>query len=102
MGDPSRGYLLELMLTKLRYATAGIRREDVAAGEGVQIIGMSATMPNTDMVAKWLGAELYQTTFRPVPLAKYIKVRHQVLGITIGWLLFKWRLHQTALISYGC
>ena len=81
MGDPSRGYLLELMLTKLRYATAGISREDAAAGEGVQIIGMSATMPNARMVADWLGAELYQTNFRPVPLAKYIKVRHEVAGI---------------------
>ena len=75
MGDANRGYLLELMLTKLRYATAGIRREDVAAGEGVQIIGMSATMPNARVVADWLGAQLYETTFRPVPLAKCIKVQ---------------------------
>ena len=77
VGDANRGYLLELMLTKLRYATAGIRREDVAAGEGVQIIGMSATMRQACacMVADWLGAQLYETTFRPVPLAKYIKVQ---------------------------
>lgn len=78
VGDANRGYLLELMLTKLRYATAGIRREDVAAGEGVQIIGMSATMPNARVVADWLGARLYETSFRPVPLAKYIKVHYQV------------------------
>lgn len=76
VGDAKRGYLLELMLTKLRYATAGIRAEDVAAGEGVQIVGMSATMPNARVVADWLGARLYETTFRPVPLTKYIKVRH--------------------------
>lgn len=74
VGDASRGYLLELLLTKLRYATAAVKPEDVATGEGVQIIGMSATMPNASAVAGWLGAALYQTDFRPVPLAKYIKV----------------------------
>ena len=36
---------------------------------------MSATMPNARVVADWLGARLYETTFRPVPLAKYIKVQ---------------------------
>lgn len=74
VGDASRGYLLELLLTKLRYATDAVEPEDVAAGEGVQIIGMSATMPNASAVAGWLGAALYTTDFRPVPLAKYIKV----------------------------
>lgn len=34
---------------------------------------MSATMPNVDQVARWLGAELYITTFRPVPLVQYLK-----------------------------
>jgi superfamily II RNA helicase len=42
--------------------------------EGVQVVGMSATMPNVDQVARWLGAELYITTFRPVPLVQYLKV----------------------------
>ncbi|KAK9836945.1 hypothetical protein WJX81_001769 [Elliptochloris bilobata] len=79
VGDTSRGYLLELLLTKLRYATADIAPEDVAAGEGVQIVGMSATMPNARAVADWLGAQLYETTFRPVPLAKYIKVGAQLV-----------------------
>ena len=32
-------------------------------------------MPNVDVVAKWLGAQLYQTTFRPVPLVQRLKVR---------------------------
>jgi DNA polymerase theta len=72
VGDEQRGYLLELLLTKLRYSTAGI---DEVAGEGLQIIGMSATMSNAAAFASWLDAELYETSFRPVPLRKFVKVR---------------------------
>jgi DNA polymerase theta len=42
--------------------------------EGVQVVGMSATMPNVGEVARWLGAKLYITSFRPVTLQQYIKV----------------------------
>ena len=31
-------------------------------------------MPNGADVAKWLDAELYETSFRPVPLTRYLKV----------------------------
>jgi DNA polymerase theta len=37
---------------------------------------MSATMPNVGEVARWLGAKLYVTSFRPVTLQQYIKVSH--------------------------
>ncbi|KAH6757052.1 hypothetical protein C2S51_038889 [Perilla frutescens var. frutescens] len=86
VGDQSRGYLLELMLTKLRYA-AGEGNVESSSGEnsgmssgktdparGLQIIGMSATLPNVSAVAEWLQAALYQTEFRPVPLEEYIKI----------------------------
>lgn len=66
VGDPHRGYLLELMLTKLRYA-AGEGNSGFSSGEssnsssgkadcahGLQIVGMSATMPNVAAVADWL------------------------------------------------
>ncbi len=71
MGDEQRGYLLELLLTKLRYSTAGM---DEVAGEGLQIIGMSATMSNAAAFASWLDAELYETSFRPVQLRRFVKV----------------------------
>ncbi|XP_039165720.1 helicase and polymerase-containing protein TEBICHI [Eucalyptus grandis] len=90
VGDQSRGYLLELMLTKLRYA-AGEGNSDSSSGEssntssgkadparGLQIVGMSATMPNVAAVADWLQAALYQTDFRPVPLEEFIKVRNTI------------------------
>lgn len=66
VGDQHRGYLLELMLTKLRYA-AGEGNGNSSGGEssgssstksdnasGLQIVGMSATMPNVAAVADWL------------------------------------------------
>lgn len=75
VGDEQRGYLLELLLTKLRYST--IVSEETAGATvhaGLQIVGMSATMPNGTAIAQWLGAELYETDFRPVPLRQYLKV----------------------------
>lgn len=59
---------MELLLTKLRYAAHSPDPDKAAdtAHEGLQIIGMSATMPNVDVVAQWLGANLYQTEFRCV------------------------------------
>ncbi|XP_059460849.1 helicase and polymerase-containing protein TEBICHI isoform X2 [Corylus avellana] len=90
VGDPRRGYLLELILTKLRYA-AGEGNSESSSGEssgtssgkadpahGLQIVGMSATMPNVAAVADWLQAALYQTDFRPVPLEEYIKVGNTI------------------------
>ncbi|WVZ89444.1 hypothetical protein U9M48_035851 [Paspalum notatum var. saurae] len=70
VGDQHRGYLLELMLTKLRYA-AGEGNSESSSGEtsgsssgkmsthGLQIIGMSATMPNVAAVADWLQHEQF-------------------------------------------
>ncbi|KAI4316161.1 hypothetical protein L6164_024167 [Bauhinia variegata] len=90
VGDPSRGYLLELLLTKLRYAagegnsessgesSGGSSSNKADPARGLQIVGMSATMPNVAAVADWLQAALYQTEFRPVPLEEYIKVGNSI------------------------
>ncbi|XP_050459690.1 DNA polymerase theta [Cataglyphis hispanica] len=72
LGDSNRGYLLELLLTKLKYMT--IRNEDI----NIQLIGMSATLPNLILLAKWLNAELYKTEFRPIPLHEYCKIGENI------------------------
>ncbi|GLU01406.1 hypothetical protein SLE2022_187150 [Rubroshorea leprosula] len=90
VGDQSRGYLLELLLTKLRYAageaisessseeSSGTSSGKADPARGLQIVGMSATMPNVEAVADWLQAALYQTEFRPVPLEEYIKIGNMI------------------------
>ncbi|TPX62729.1 DNA-directed DNA polymerase [Spizellomyces sp. 'palustris'] len=70
-GDPSRGYLLELLLTKLKF----LMKDDL------QLVGMSATLPNFDLFQGWLDAHLYVTHDRPVPLTEHIKYAHQVYDV---------------------
>ena len=60
---------MELLLTKILYV----------AGDNVQIIGMSATLPNLSDLSSWLKASLYTTTFRPVPLTELIKIDNTLL-----------------------
>ncbi|XP_023605184.1 DNA polymerase theta-like isoform X2 [Myotis lucifugus] len=39
---------------------------------------MSATLPNLELVASWLNAELYHTDFRPVPLMESVKIGNSI------------------------
>lgn len=60
--DDHRGYLLELLATKL------LSLDDHA----VQIIGMSATLTNIQLLATWLQAHYYETHYRPVPIEEHL------------------------------
>jgi DNA polymerase theta len=68
LGDKDRGYLLELMLTKLMISCPEVK-----------IVGMSATLPNITSISAWLDALLYTTDFRPVPLVEFIKLGDEVM-----------------------
>ncbi|GJQ84592.1 putative DNA-directed DNA polymerase [Trypoxylus dichotomus] len=72
IGDPSRGYLLELLLTKLSFMC--LKHEEI----NIQIIGMSATLPNLNLLADWLNAVLYTTDFRPIPLYEQFHVNGEI------------------------
>ena len=67
LGDENRGYILELLLTKVRHLNLGI-----------QIIGMSATISNPALLAKWLDAKFYISNYRPIPIEEHIVYNGQI------------------------
>uniref|UniRef100_A0A8C0IZ66 DNA polymerase theta n=1 Tax=Chelonoidis abingdonii TaxID=106734 RepID=A0A8C0IZ66_CHEAB len=75
LGDSHRGYLLELLLTKVRFVTEKVAKSSLNL---MEIVGMSATLPNLGLMASWLNAELYYTDFRPVPLMEWVKIGRNI------------------------
>uniref|UniRef100_A0A1A9W5U6 DNA polymerase theta n=1 Tax=Glossina brevipalpis TaxID=37001 RepID=A0A1A9W5U6_9MUSC len=71
ISDPGRGYILELLLAKILYMSRKY-------GLQIQVITMSATLANIELLKKWLDAELYITNFRPVALKQMIKVANKI------------------------
>ncbi len=59
-GDPRRGPVLEGVVARL-----------LSRGEP-QVLGLSATVPNVDEIAAWLGAEPLVSKWRPVPLREAV------------------------------
>ncbi|MCZ6582552.1 MAG: DEAD/DEAH box helicase, partial [Thaumarchaeota archaeon] len=59
IGDENRGPTLEMILTKLKLLE-----------NKPQIIGLSATITNSDEIAKWLDCKLVLNDWRPVPLSE--------------------------------
>ncbi|MFB5620097.1 MAG: DEAD/DEAH box helicase [Nitrosopumilus sp.] len=59
IGDESRGPTLEMILTQLKLLEAK-----------PQIVGLSATITNSDEIADWLECKLVKNDWRPVPLSE--------------------------------
>ncbi|MHA7647952.1 DEAD/DEAH box helicase [Nitrosopumilus sp. S4] len=59
IGDESRGPTLEMILTQLKLLESK-----------PQIVGLSATITNSDEIADWLGCKLVKNDWRPVPLTE--------------------------------
>ncbi len=57
--DSDRGPTLEMVVTKMRFVSPRIK-----------MVALSATIPNCREIAKWLEAELVESTYRPVKLAE--------------------------------
>eukprot|EP01041_Mallomonas_annulata_P000427 gene427-765_t len=94
LGDPQRGYLLEILISKIRFLEQKAKKYDEnirsnininnkyqqkTANIHIQLIGLSATMGNIHDLASWFDAELYRTAYRPVPLTEYIKAGNLLL-----------------------
>ncbi|XP_050096845.1 DNA polymerase theta [Anopheles aquasalis] len=77
IADPSRGYILELLLTKVRF----VARQAQAT---IQIVCMSATLPNVELLARWLDADHYHTDYRPIELVEMMKIGDTVYGAAAG------------------
>lgn len=77
LGDGHRGPVLEIVLTMLRTVNPGLR-----------VIALSATIPNSAIIARWLGAKLIESSWRPVPLRE--GVYYNGAGIfndgTVRWI----------------
>lgn len=80
--DDYRGYILEILLTKLRYMSslAAQQAGTAAQSSGPQVVAMSATVPNLTALASWLDAEVFQTDFRPVTLGEFVVVHSRDAG----------------------
>jgi len=68
IGDETRGPTLEIILTRLRSGFIGKNPP--------RIIGLSATISNSNELADWLDCELVESAFRRVPLSEAVYSRH--------------------------
>ncbi|EPE35493.1 P-loop containing nucleoside triphosphate hydrolase [Glarea lozoyensis ATCC 20868] len=79
LDDEGRGYILELMATKL-----------LCLDQSVQIIGMSATLNNAELLAKWLdNARFYISRYRPVPVEEYLVFDNNVYNASSSSSFYK-------------
>lgn len=61
LDDESRGYNMELMFTKI-----------MCLRQGIQLVGMSATLSNPELLAGWLDAKFYVSKYRPIPIEEHL------------------------------
>jgi len=68
LDDADRGPTLEMVITKLRYLNPGM-----------QVIGLSATIGNPEILAAWLDGEAVTSSWRPVELREGIYHRGRII-----------------------
>lgn len=68
IGDEGRGPTLEMILTHLKRLDSN-----------PQLVGLSATITNSDEIAQWLDCSLIQSEWRPVPLTEGVTEGSEVL-----------------------
>src|SRR5580692_369630 len=73
LGDKNRGAVLEMLLTLV-----------VVRNPQIQIIGLSAALPNPEELGAWLGAKVCRTTSRDIPLVEEIWTKSTVYSKQFG------------------
>lgn len=71
ISDPQRGYILELLLSKILFICEKFNLK-------IQLVTMSATLPNVELLRYWLKAEYFHTDFRPIELKEMIKFERNI------------------------
>lgn len=97
LADSNRGFVLEILCSKLKFLGAQAEEQerrrkqdhggggDSASGRSVQLIGMSATLPNMrEIGSSWLRAAVYITEYRPVSLSSYACIGRTLLTASTG------------------
>ncbi|KAL2823171.1 hypothetical protein BDW59DRAFT_149033 [Aspergillus cavernicola] len=78
LDDEHRGYLLELMVTKL-----------LLLQQDIQVVGMSATISNTELLAEWTNSRYFISTYRPVPVDEHLVYDNAIYPAATSRQLFQ-------------
>lgn len=78
LDDENRGYILELMASKL-----------LSLSDDVQLIGMSATLNNPELLAKWLRARFYVSKYKPVPVEEHLVFDNAIYPASTSSVFYK-------------
>uniref|UniRef100_A0A5K3F6N0 POLAc domain-containing protein n=1 Tax=Mesocestoides corti TaxID=53468 RepID=A0A5K3F6N0_MESCO len=94
ISDSHRGYLLELLLTKILlhehmensrgHTSSSPSQCRSDKNHHIQIIGISATLSSLSVLADWLQAAVYTTDFRPIPLTEMVYSKDTVYRVMPG------------------
>ncbi|KAK0632277.1 P-loop containing nucleoside triphosphate hydrolase protein [Immersiella caudata] len=76
--DGHRGYILELLATKL-----------LCLDQDVQIVAMSATLTNIAVLKNWLCGHSYETHYRPIPIEEHLVYDNKVYPASTTTSLLK-------------
>jgi len=59
-------------------AHCNISENEIPSPQFMQLIALSATIGNIELLSQWFHASLYRTSFRPVPLVEYIQAGNSI------------------------
>ncbi|EPQ64153.1 Bgt-3071 [Blumeria graminis f. sp. tritici] len=85
LDDENRGYILELMATKI-----------LSLNEDVQLIGMSATLNNPELLAAWLQAKFYISQYKPIPIEEHLVFDNNIYPAGTSSMFCKTAIQLTA------